>query len=292
VVRSGVIDFKKALRHYAEESATRALSDLDYRGSDDWAGALSGAGLEISWHEAEDREERGIAFLLSGDLFSRLCQDLVVLGPERSTELLNKWIRHHLEVYRQECAPSGSEVPGAAPVGALLLLEPPPLAPVILYGTSWGGDSRGDPTGEREFKLFKLRSRLLILVLAAADLNLTGTHRVIVEVARQAVKERGRPLPESRSLGPDSLYNRRVLGYALLATSGEPERCRELLAGLGKEVVVRRYRLSDSQRSPYDVLPAPGPIDYTKGVLTVRYLPALTDEEFDLILTSVQRWSR
>ena len=221
---------------------------------------------------------RDIETILSNRRFLKVCEELTALGPEAATELLNDCIPAYLEGYR-------------GVVDEYLDMVAGQVGPGTRCGVGFqiGGppDGRPNPLGPR--------FRLLALVLAAGNLELQGTHDALLKVAEEALSQRQRFYREGEfnqcfrfgMVTVAGLYNRQVLGYALLKTSPDPRLADDVLAALGKEVVVREVTVFDAQRTRYDARYMPGPVDYTKGILAVEYLPPISDEEFDVIVEAV-----
>jgi len=221
---------------------------------------------------------RDLEMAFSNRRFLKLCEDLSALGPEVATQLLNESVPTYLAEYK------------AVVDEYLRMLEgrfPPGSGGGVGFQISGPPDGRPNPLGPR--------FRVLTLVLAAGNLGLEGAHAAVLEVAEEALRQRARFYREDEfgkgfrfgMLTVAGLYNRQLLGYALLKTHPDPNLAEDVLAAIGKKVVARELTAFDAVRTPYDARLMPGPVDYSKGVLTVEYLPPITDQEFDLIVEAV-----
>jgi len=70
-----------------------------------------------------------------------------------------------------------------------------------------------------------------------------------------------------------SLYSRQILAHALLRTSPDYVRAAELMTALALEPQTKDIPVFDALRSEADARFMPGPVEYSKGVLTVEHLP-------------------
>jgi hypothetical protein len=165
--------------------------------------------------------------------------------------------------------------------------------PGTTYIAGWGGgtDDDGLPS------LQCMRWRLLGLVLIAGNLRLQGTAPWVQKIAEEARAQRdylyqaGEELStgfRSVAITRRSLYNRQILGYALVRTAPIPERVLAVpedrvlaLIADRKKIAVEVLPVFDALRTPYDTRVMPGPVDFSKGSLTVEHLPAISDAEFD-----------
>ncbi len=260
------------------ESVLETVANLAETGMYFWPGAHGERAAFILLPVPRREGGQDIETILSNRRFLKVCEELTALGPEAATELLNECIPAYLEEYKRV-------------VDEYLRMLAGQVGPGTRSGVGFqiGGppDGRPNPLGPR--------FRLLGLVLAAGNLELQGTHDALLKVAEEALNQRQRFYREDEfgkafrfgMLTVAGLYNRQILGYAVLKTSPDPTLADDVLAALGKEVVVRELTVFDAQRTRYDARYMPGPVDYSKGTLAVGYLPPISDEEFDLILDAV-----
>ncbi len=260
------------------ESVVETIANLARPGMYYWPGAHDNRMVAVVFPLLKSEGGRDLEMAFSNRRFLKLCEDLSALGPQVATQLLNESIPVYLGEYK------------AVVDEYLRMLEgrfPPGSGGGVGFQVSGPPDGRPNPLGPR--------FRLLTLVLAAGNLGLAGTHSAVLEVAEEALGQRARFYREDEfgngfrfgMLTVAGLYNRQLLGYALLKTNPDPTLAQDVLGTLGKEVVVRELPVFDAQRTPYDARYMPGPVDESKGVLTVEYLPPITDEEFDLIVAAV-----
>jgi len=260
------------------ESVVETIANLAQPGMYFSPGVSDNRAVALVFPVPKSEGGRDLEMPFSNRRFLKLCEDLSALGPEAATQLLNESIPTYLDEYKAVVDAYLQMLEGRFPPGSL---------GGVGFQVSGPPDGRPNPLGPR--------FRLLTLVLAAGNLGLEGTHAAVLEVAEEALRQRARFYREDEfgkgfrfgMLTVLGLYNRQILGYALLKTNPDPALAENVLAALGKEVVVKELPVFDAQRTPYDARLMAGPVDYSKGALTVEYLPPITDDEFDLIVAAV-----
>jgi hypothetical protein len=236
----------------------------------------------------EDTEGTGTVHrILSNRRFLKVYQQVGALVPARAAAVVNTyfpiWFQQYSAKYAKYVEKGRQLSPASVESGG----------PGTSYIGGWGGgtDDDGLPS------LQCMRWRLLGLVLIAGNLRLQGTAPWVQKIAEEARAQRDYLYQAGEELSTGfrfvaitrrSLYNRQILGYALIRTSSQPERGLAMLAAgpwVAPTVEVRLLTVFDAVRTPYDMGLMGGPVDYSKGSLTVEHLPPITDGRFDTILT-------
>ena len=200
-----------------------------------------------------------------------LCEDLAALGPQKATGLVNESISQYFDDYK-----TALETSVACAAGKTKLTE----------------EERENVLHESQGR----RWRLLTLVLAAGNLELSGTHEAILKLTHEALSQRER-FPAAQELDEQwrfqllawhGLYQREILGYGLLRTCPDRDLAQATLKSLGKQIRVKElWGIEDTLiRSQAELLA--GPVDYAKGVPEMRSLEPITDEEFDRIVAALR----
>ena len=233
------------------------------------------------------RDEDGsgtVDILLSNRRLLKVYEELGAVPTAQAAELINRhfplWSQQYSEKYAEYVEKGRRVSPASVGTGG----------PGTFYIGGWGGkrDDDGLPLLEC------MRWRLLGLVLVAGNLRLQGTAPRVQQIAEQARAQRddlyqATELSEgfrALTLTKKSLYNRQVLGYALVQTSPVPEQALAALAATGTEITVKTSPVYDALRTPYDIILMSGPVDYSKGALALEHLAALSDVDFENIFAA------
>jgi len=145
--------------------------------------------------------------------------------------------------------------------------------------------------------LIAVRYKILALVLISGDLQLQQAQPAISKVLETAIEQRdifyNRGLFDEFDawfmLMDGSLYNRQIIATAVLGTYVDPDKQKEILKQFGCKFKSERLTRYNAAVAPYglsDFPPESGPIDYSKGELTVKYLEPLNDSKFDGIVNA------
>jgi hypothetical protein len=262
------------------ESVAESIENLVQPGMYFWPGGGSADKAHFLMLPLRPEEgEDDVATIVSNRRFLRVYEELAALNPQDASAVLVDAFPRFLKSYRE----------------ALLFYvaarrKAPPPRPGVRYSdspsfqVSGPPDGKPDPLGERY--------RLLALVLIAGDLQLEGAHAAVQDVVKQGLADRELFYAEGEfSLGfrdgmltMASLYNRQILAHALLRTSPDKARVAQVWAALGKEMQTKDVPVFDAVRTEGDAHFMPGPVDFSKGVMRVEYLPSLSDEEFNLVV--------
>jgi hypothetical protein len=222
--------------------------------------------------------------ILSNRRFLKVYEELKACQPAEASRLLNARFaacsEEYLAKYAQYVA-KGRRLAPARPSG-------PPRAMKVV---GWGGGTDEDDLPNLQC----MRWQLLGLCLLAGNLQVRGSASWVRQLTEEAQAQRDYLYQDSElsegfravTLASKSLYNRQILGCALIGTCSDPSKGRAALAAMGKETPTRRLAAYDAVRTAYDVLLMPGPVDFSKGSLSVQHLPALTDEEFEQVVAAV-----
>jgi len=219
-----------------------------------------------------------LARLLSNRRFLKVYEGFSMLPPSEAGELINScgqvWLKEYRESYEaylekgRKLCPAGRE----------------PQIP------AWD-----HPREDGLPSLNYMALRLLSLALVAGNLELEEARPFVLQLAAEALSQRRQLYQDGDfaesfrvyALDLQSLYNRQVLGYALLMTSSDPAPVEDAFAALGLRAEQVQLTAFDVARTPYYCRLMPGPVDYSKGMLTVEYLPPINDDEFDALLAGV-----
>jgi len=261
------------------ESLAESIANLVQPGPYSWSG--SRCQILVFPLRPEEGQE-AVETILSNEWFLRAYRELSAMRPQEAAAVLNEALpvclesyRIALDAYTAECADRAQPgVPIGEQVGpGLRALRP--------------RDGRPNPLGERQ--------GLLALALIAGNLGLDGAREAVEQVVAEALAQRERfyrddEFNESFRFGmltDASLYNRQILAHALLGTSPDKAGSIQVLKTLGLQAQTRELLAYDAVRTAADAQLMPGPVDYSKGVMTVEYLPPITDDEFDTIIAAV-----
>jgi hypothetical protein len=221
-----------------------------------------------------DREvgQRNLERILSNRRFLKVFGDFKALDPAQASAVINKQVSADLEEYKAklEAAIAWTHAGGASRPGQ---------------------ENVPDPYHEVD----GLCRRTLVLALVGSNLGLKDCQGLVASVTREALAQRQRfyvGTPEDWSLRLNilfiqSLYNRQILGYALLRTAADEAAASRALAALGTQPVSRRLTTYTAFRTEFDAWLMPGPVDFTQGELVVQYMPPLSDEEFDKLVATL-----
>ncbi|MHC4461685.1 MAG: hypothetical protein ACYS30_09645 [Planctomycetota bacterium] len=145
--------------------------------------------------------------------------------------------------------------------------------------------------------LIAVRYKVLALVLISGNLQLQQAQPAVTKVLETAIEQRdifyNRGLFDEFDawfmLMDGSLYNRQIVATAVLGTYVDPDKQKEILKQFRCKFKSERLTRYNAAVAPYglsDFPPESGPIDYSKGELTVKYLEPLNDSKFDDIINA------
>ena len=265
-----------------EESVVQLFQVRPYRG--DLAPATFTA--EIPLYDGMEGWEHVKAMLCSRRVM-KVLHELAREPKNRASELISRQIQDNLPKYQakfKEKILADPRLRDRENTGGL--------------GFTMGNNRDGSPT------LQGLRYSLFALVMIAGTLELEGTQDAVQAVAEVAVDQRDffykhgqEDFNYSLSIGAlqwASLYNRQMLVTGLVGTAALDDAATPLL----RESLARRLKKEPTEVTPwsevllpnYNALTTPYedtwgsmPVDYTKGVIPVRHLYWVTDEDFDAI---------
>ena len=280
----GIVERIKAqIAEVSAESVAESIENLVQPGMYFWPGGGSvdkAHFLMLPLRPEEGQED--IATILSNRRFLRVYEELAALSPKDASAVLVDAFPRFLKSYRE-----------ALTYYVEARRKAPPARPGVPYSDSPSFQVSGPPSGKPN--PLGERYRLLALTLIAGDLQLEGAHAAVQEVVKQGVADRERFYAEGEfspgfrqlMLTEASLYNRQILAHALLRTSPDKARVAQVWAALGKEMQTKDVPAFDAERTEADVHFVSGPVDFSKGVMRVEYLPPLSDEEFNLVVEAL-----
>ena len=275
-----------------DESVTESISKLHEPGPHSFGRVLATSGRLI-WKTGiplPKDADGGVADLweiLNNRRFVKLIQELRTLPKAEVAVLVNRDIEASLveydrlyNSYFKESLKYYESVKGDL-IGRAISLGPAPIS--------------SDPTPTLE----GLRNKILALTLAVGNLELRDSQAVVQKVVDYAIRQRDKLYDKklfeeqfaSLMLDSASLYNRQILGTAVLGTYLTPDEANQILADINAGFRERKLK-------PYDELPPakqqpclPGMmaltlLDDTDGEIQIRHIePLLDDTQFDKLLT-------
>jgi hypothetical protein len=143
-----------------------------------------------------------------------------------------------------------------------------------------------------EVTLSGQRYAVLSMVWLAAALELQTVHLTVLAIAEEGRRQRDliyadkihHYLYKETVLSYFSIYNRTILGSALLRTDPVLMQQVQANAGFPMQFNVLRQTLFDAKSTVYDRKRP----DFSRGVITVEYFSSLTDAMFDTLLSVSQ----
>lgn len=143
-----------------------------------------------------------------------------------------------------------------------------------------------------------LRYKLLTLALIAGNLNLDSMQSSIDKISQTAIDQRNRFSTEElftkfdgmNLIAETSLYNRRILGIAVLGTFVNSDKERgQVLKSLNLDVKTKQMTPYNSKVTPLDSSHTHNfvPVDFSNGELSVMYFDKLTDLDFERLINTL-----
>ncbi len=266
----------KALEAESLEDSLRNLAEIEMYV---WPGkALDAFGLQLPL--ADSAGEWDVDLVMSNRRFVKVLQEISSLPQAEQAALLRQYMRTSLASYQTLLEEYVRETTEKV------------LAPgvVLVAGPSFRMSNNSDGSAT----LQGARYRLLALLLVAGNARLKEVAPAVLAIAQEARKQRLKFYDTKQfnrqaayiMLKHASLYNRQIVGMALLATCVDPADTDGFLSGLDVEWKTKKLTYYDAAATPYDHHASTGsvPVDYSKGELLVRYLGPLGDGKFDRIL--------
>lgn len=230
---------------------------------------------------------RDVQTIMSNRRFLRVYEGLSKLPKAKAADLINRQIESGLPVYSalfdQDLEAKKDSIKAD-------------VKPKVVGSYQGSNNKDGTPT------VLGMRYKLLALALIAGNLGVQDCRPTVAKLARHGSQSyqtlQRKDLYNHYSayaiIEGGSLYNRQILGTALLATSG---RLNGLTAGADKyRVATKSEEVThyDARATRFDLHGRIGvvPVDYSKGRLTVRYLGDISDLTFEEILALVEREDR
>ena len=225
--------------------------------------------------------------ILSNRRFLKVYDELSGISGSKASSLIIEQISETIPLYRRMFSESWDKVT------RIHQNEPPEARQTIGPSFQISDDPNGTPT------LAGIRLQLLSLVIVAGNLQLEQTRPAVVSVVSEALAQKRQFYKSSSGHEGDrfimlktiSLYNRQALATGILLTSNT-----QTITGLRTLIdeenrwQTRKLTRYDAAATPYDLLTRHGgpiKVDYSKGVLTVRFHRPLDDDEFVQICRSV-----
>lgn len=150
--------------------------------------------------------------------------------------------------------------------------------------------------GDGKPTLVAVRLKVLALLFLAGNLQLHGTQPAINKVLEVGIRQRNmfyeNPIFDKGACAPmlvwAGLYQRQILGTAVLGTYVDSAKQKEILKQFGCKFKSERLTRYNAAVTPYDLHTVRKriPADYSKGELTVKYLEPLNDSKFDDIVNA------
>lgn len=151
--------------------------------------------------------------------------------------------------------------------------------------------------------LMGLRYKMLALTLLAGNLNLNSSDSSVKTILETAIAQKDHfsnskifyKADGNAMLEYISLYNRRILGIAVLGTYIEKDKKRkQILKDLNLSMEAMEVTPYNSKLTPIErISHCPmDPVDYSKGKFNVTYLASLDDSQFEGVVKAVRKISK
>lgn len=269
-----------------DESVLESLSKLHETGLYTWPPSYATAGnlrLQTVIPMPKDHDRTDVLQIINNRRVVKLIQELPSLSKAEVAGLVNQEIEASLTEYDKlynsyfEKALKYYNTIKADPVGRGILPALPSNSP------------------DRTPTLKGLRYKILALVLIAGNLELQDSQSAVQKVVDYAIRQRNKLYDtelfeekfSSLMLRLVCLYNRQILGTAVLGTYLEPNRREQVLKETNNKSKTRKLK-------PYDQIPPDNLfgmgslvlLDDIKGQVKVKYIQALGDSKFDDIVNA------
>jgi len=292
VIESGLPDevrIDMIIRILEKEPIQLSLDRLDEYSMYTWGGAWL-----IYWKDTYTMDDiplksgvcrKDIICVMSNRRFVRLIEELEKLSKAEAGKLVANEIVGTLSIYRRlwdeqmECTDQVKKVEYRDAIKGTRALSAYKI--------------HGQPT------LLGVRLKMLGLLVIAGNLQMQEAHSAVMKVIDVAIEQRNElyynPVyfkpAAAHMLVEASLYSRQILATAALGTSVEFPTQDEIVKGVGgsfKSEKLQRYTESITRYGrrchEYEVMKNP-----PEGSLPVRYLEAIRDSQFDLIINAVAK---
>jgi hypothetical protein len=265
------------------ESLAESLAKLDRQEMYRWPGPSPYRDnmVTVEFPLPKDVGQEDVENLVSSRRFLKVYEELMLLDRSKSGALVLERLRASRPIYEKLLDEYVAQ-PWFRDLSA------PDKEPNVIGGSQCSDNKDGSPT------LYGTRFEVLALVLLAGVLKLEAAHAEIVELAEYTCRQRqsfSDPKAYNlrvgfRTLWGMSLYNRQILGTALLLTlpsvgSGDPA------LPPGVTWVEKRLTKYKAVYTTYDLPVTMRGLrpDFSQGTQTMRYLSPLDDASFDAIVT-------
>jgi len=225
-------------------------------------------------------DQRDVVIIMGNRRFLKLMHELSLLPKETAADLVSREITSALSQYKvlfDSYMKKNTET--------FASIDKARNKSIKYLGFSFS-TADGKPT------LMAMRYKVLALVLIAGNLQLQQAQPAVKQVLENAIKQRDMFYNEfyrhdaAHTLIYGSLYNRQILGTAVLETYIGSDKAQQILKTLGCKFKSERLTRYNAAVTPHDMnhVYEMEPVDYSKGELTVKYLEPLDDAKFDAIV--------
>jgi hypothetical protein len=272
------------------ESQTDSLCNLNRADMFLWPGptTISNRCVALTLPLKEDEDVFDIEFIKSNRRFRKVLYEISLMPKKNASDLVKMELKTSFEIYKTKAQDS------------LKKLEA--LTSQNLNNANSGGVPGKDwqplhfgftlvDKSDGSVSFSGLRLKLFTLMLIAANLELYETNPLIVEISEEAVRQKGLFSDESRYWSLDgaillrnfSLYNRQILGTALLQTIPSPEKAETIRNQIKAEYLEDVLVSYNAAQTKYDFFENRGNVDWSKGRVTVKHISSLSDSKFNTL---------
>lgn len=229
---------------------------------------------------SDEIEQHSVVRILSNRRVLKLYKELSQMNKDEGAATLNRHLNETFSQYRNAYA---TDKRINNPIGASKKLEDEGYDKSRSHTS--GAPIAYNTVDHNDITLSGLRHALLSIIWLAGALELEAAHSSIVEIAEEARQQRNRlygsdrfhSLYKEQVLNHLSIYNRTILGTALLRTSPSktvPQDFRLQLTTISQTTY-------DAQHTIYERC---GRGDFSKGEIRVELFTGITDDTFDKLL--------